>query len=487
MNSQPTLDRRVSEWLRAEAPERAPERILAATLDRVAVVGQERTLPQWHGGDRPGTNRALLIAAAAVLMAILASGALFVGSQLLPAEAPLPVPPAAPAARMPGQGPALVWTRSDVLPSQEARLDQTMARVAWVGDRFVLVDETRQTVATSPDGSTWTSVATDAPESDYLQLLADPGSLAIWEDGVASWTPFAPGAGVRIRRPPEPTSLAEFEGTVDAVGIGPAGIIVKTQTEFDQDAFFLEVLGPGWNSDTIESIGLQDGIVSLTTRDGQTASIDLAEQGVDEWDFANRGEGWHSVDGKEWVPIPEFPANVFSMVGTQDGYLAVGDPGGGLRMFHSPDGFTWRRMAVAYDTTMNRTFDPILLPWGDGALQSDGKHYFEHWTAGGKRVLPMAAELPSERAPLVDAAGIGAGPLGIVFVDSQADEVLFSPDGVEWRIQAMPAAMARDAGLDRGSPSSNVAVGTDAVVVLLWEGDPEEGVRPSLWVGTLAD
>ncbi len=486
MNASPDLERRVTEWLRVEAPARAPERVLSATLDRVAVLGQERTLTRWRDIDRRGTSRAALIAATAALLATLIAGALFVGSQRRSDDAPLPVPPPAPVARIPGQGPALTWTRSDVIPAAGIGFDPTTTRVAWVADRFVMVDEDTQTVATSPDGSSWTTLAADDPDLDYLRVLAFPDPIAIWEDDVISWTPFSPGSGVRIRRPPDITSVAAFEGTVDAAAIGPAGIVVKTQTEFNQDAFFLEVLGPGWNMDTIESIGLQDGVVSLTTRDGQTASINLAEHGVDEWDFANRGEGWHSVDGKEWTQIPGFPANVFSIVGTPDGFLARGDPGTGLRMFHSPDGFAWRRMAIAFDTTVNRTIDPILLPWGAGALQSDGKHYIELWTAAGKRVLPMAAELPSERDPVVEEAGIGAGPLGIVFVDAEADEILFSPDGVEWRIQAMSDDMAQDAGLGRSPHSTNVAVGTDAVAVLLWQGTSDDGARPSLWVGTPA-
>ena len=75
MNARPTLERRVTDWLQAEAPARAPDRVLATTLDRVAVVGQERTLPQWRARDRGRSNRAVLIAATVALIAILAAGA----------------------------------------------------------------------------------------------------------------------------------------------------------------------------------------------------------------------------------------------------------------------------------------------------------------------------------------------------------------------------------------------------------------------------
>lgn len=72
---------------------------------------------------------------------------------------------------------------------------------------------------------------------------------------------------------------------------------------------------------------------------------------------------------------------------------------------------------------------------------------------------------------------------GLVSVNVSAHEVLFTPNGVDWSVQAMSAEMAAAAGPSRTVPSWNIAVGKDSVIVLLWTEGPESG--PSLWVGTV--
>ena len=485
MNAMPDLDRRVSDWLRVEASSSGSDRVLAATLDRVAVTRQDRTLTRPRFGGASGWRRAALIAATVALLVVATATAVFIGSQLLTNVVPVPAP-VAPAVRTLGQGPRLEWTRLDVLPPPRIGADQTPTRVAWLGDRFVMVDEGTQTVATSPDGSTWTTLAADDPDWDYFQVMSSDDPMASWQDDIVSWRPSTPGSGVWIRRPPDAAFVAEFEGTVDAVGIGPSGIVVSSHTEFDQGAFIQSVLGPTWSFDNIAFLGLQDGVLSLGSRDGRTASINLAEHGVDASQFENRGEGWHSLNGKDWTPIPAFPGKVSSIVGTADGFVARGDSGTGPRVFHSPDGFAWQRMAIAVDGFEQQMINPIMMRWGDGALETDGTFIFESWTRAGKKVLPMAGEVRTREHPLQDAAGIGAGPLGIVCIDVVADEILFSPDGVEWRIQAMSDEMAQAGSIVRRPHATNVAVGAGAVVVLLWENTSDEGAQPSLWVGRRA-
>ncbi len=488
MNARPTLERRVTDWLQAEAPARAPDRVLATTLDRVAVVGQERTLTQWRFRDRSRSNRAALIAATAALIAILAAGAVLVGSRTRTEEAPSP-PPSAPALRTLGQGPTLTWNQIEVLPWSPVGFTDTRpragTRVAWIGARFVLIDEQTQTVAKSPDGSDWTVLTADDPEWDWFRVVPFEDSIASWGDAVVSWSPSTPGAGIRIRRPPDAPSVAAFDGTVDAAGIGPAGIVVSSHTEFDQFAFIESVLGPTWAGDSIAFSGLQDGVLMLGSHDGRTASINLADHGVTEAQFENRGEGWHSVDGTTWTPIPEWPGKVTSIVGTADGFFAIGDAGTGPRMFHSDDGFDWQRKAIATEGLDRQVINPVLLPWADGALQSDGTFIFESWTADGRQVLPIAAEVRSRDHPLMEGAGIGAGPLGIVVVEAFFHEILYSPDGVRWVIQTVPDPMYGPGPADRRYRSS-VAVGAGAVVVVMSEGANGEESRPSLWVGTPA-
>lgn len=488
MSAHPDLDRRVTDWLRAEAPPPAPDSVLSAALDRVAVLGQERTLNPWgYSGsrDQRGMGRIAMIAATAALMALIAAGVVLVGSQLRTNDAPLPVQPPAPVGRVPGQGPTLSWTRVDVIPLPGPGFDRTATRVVWLGDRFVMVDEDTRTVATSPDGTTWTTLSTDDPDWDYFGVITSHGSFASWEDAIVGWTRDALEAGVRIRRSPAaPVVESDFEGTVDAVGIGGVGIVVKSQTEFDQDGFFRRVLGPGWGPDEIETIGLQDGVVSISTRDGRTTDVNLAEHGIDEWEFANRGEGWYSVDGTAWAAIPDFPPNVFAIVGTVDGFFARGHDGEGMGMWHSTDGVSWQRVWTGFDMTSVWQGDPALMRWGGSVLHSDGIHLFERWTPTGRSVLPMSDEIPPDRDVPIGTGAFGAGPLGIVSLDIDGREVLFTPDGVVWRIQEIPQEMARAGQPTRNAFRTNVAVGTDAVVVLLWEGSADEGQRPSLWVGT---
>ncbi len=152
-------------------------------------------------------------------------------------------------------------------------------------------------------------------------------------------------------------------------------------------------------------------------------------------------------------------------------------------MFHSPDGFAWQRMAIATGGFDRQMINPVMVPWRDSALETDGTFIFQSWTRTGKQVLPMTADVQDREHPLSDASGIGAGPLGIVCVDVVADEILYSPDGIEWRIQPISGEMAQAGTLIRGPRDLDVAVGTDAVVALLWENVSDNVARPSLWVG----
>jgi len=211
-----------------------------------------------------------------------------------------------------------------------------------------------------------------------------------------------------------------------------------------------------------------------------------ADYGFEPGDVADRGFGWYSPDGDHWAPIPDFPENVSDVVGVSDGFIARGygarcdgcaDTADLSGMLHSPDGLTWRSIdPAAEDWT-----DGTMLPWGQGVLVIDRTGRFDVWTAEGNSELPMAAELPAGWT--ASNVAFGSGSLGLVSVNIDAHEVLFTRNGVEWGIQAMSAEMAAAAGMSRYH-SPDVAVGKDSVVVLLWAGR-QESAMPSLWVGTL--
>jgi hypothetical protein len=89
MSSRPDSDRSIAAWLEAEAPDRAPDRLLAASRDRLRTTNQRRAWwPAWRiaGANGPAI---LLGASAAVLIVAV------VGFNLLPRDvgvgAPAPV------------------------------------------------------------------------------------------------------------------------------------------------------------------------------------------------------------------------------------------------------------------------------------------------------------------------------------------------------------------------------------------------------------
>jgi hypothetical protein len=89
MNDQPAFDRLVTDWLRADAPPRAPQGVLSTALDRVAGVGQEpllggRRFDAWIGrSPRLHWAIVLVVLAAALLGAVAGAGAVLL-------EAPVP-------------------------------------------------------------------------------------------------------------------------------------------------------------------------------------------------------------------------------------------------------------------------------------------------------------------------------------------------------------------------------------------------------------
>ncbi|MFI5052877.1 MAG: hypothetical protein ACHQDE_00830 [Acidimicrobiia bacterium] len=89
MNDRPNMDRLVTEWLRATAPARAPERVLTTTLDRVAGVRQERLLGGRRFDDWIGVSPRVRWALVLVVLAALLATVVGVGA-LLRREPPVP-------------------------------------------------------------------------------------------------------------------------------------------------------------------------------------------------------------------------------------------------------------------------------------------------------------------------------------------------------------------------------------------------------------
>jgi hypothetical protein len=400
---------------------------------------------------------------AGVAIVALAAGGLFLAGGQAPSPLPTagpasPSPTAAPTARL-GQGPVLTWTklvldpRSLKLPDPAdpaERADRTTKRIAWVGDRFVLVDEDAGAVSTSTDGASWVVEDPEGPGQDYFEPLLLQ-ETAIWQGRVVGWNqPEAGPPGLRIVRPPdEPITKSSFDGKVNpGAGVGPAGIVAAAGSYLDHDALVTSVIGPDW-VEHVTSYERRDGVIHIRTDDGRSADIVLAEYGIEGADFSPFG--WFSPDGAEWTPIPGFPRGVEEVVGVSDGFVArasasrcdgcpdgygVGDSCDRCHdraMWHSPDGLTWREIGP---TTWE---DVPVGPWAGGVLFTDyDGARLALWDSAGKRELPMVAEVPARSS---DASDVSVGPLGILRFDQ--GEVLFSPDGSAWNIAPVPDDMAQ--------------------------------------------
>lgn len=164
MNARPGLERRVTDWLQAEAPAQPPDRMLAAALDRVALVGQDRTLLQWRYGHGPGTRRTALLAAAVALLVGLIGAAVLVGSGRLADETPRPE--------------SVVPNVAPVVPT--ARPVASVAPVTTVGSGTAETDIGRLT---------WTAIEGDENTIPRTNIFETPDGFAAVEpdlDGRAS-------------------------------------------------------------------------------------------------------------------------------------------------------------------------------------------------------------------------------------------------------------------------------------------------------------
>jgi hypothetical protein len=245
-----------------------------------------------------------------------------------------------------------------------------------------------------------------------------------------------------------------------------------THSTLDFDPYITTLLGPGW-VDHMTSFDYTDDVLRIETDDDRSIEIDWSDQGFAPGDVADRGFGWHSSDGAAWVAIPDFPGNVYDIVGVTDGFIVRGTDGQGTGMWHSANGLTWRRLGTPSDGS--------LIPWLDGLLDADAVRRFDQWTSEGKAALPMAIELPASWTGR--GAVVGAGSLGVVAVGAADRVLLVTQDGAGWSLQPMPDAMTL--GPTGAMPQSgNVAVGDGAVVILARSSD-EEDAGMSLWLGTL--
>ncbi len=494
-----SIDDELRRFLRHRADDTASVRTADDMVHAIAIRVLDRS------AERDRTVRIAWVLLAAGLLGLLAATAILGGGQRLgllataptttptttttpmPTLTPTPTPASTPtpttAATAPtaiGPGATLTWSKVDIderllkLPDPGTPVDRSTTQIVALGDRFVLDDQDAPSVGLSTDGRTWEHLEIGDPDLEFYRSLLP--SLARWGLGGVSWPAdsTSPAGGlaspsiVRLLRQPRGllTESHFGSGEIGAVGIGPAGIVVRVHSALDFDAFVTSFLGPGW-VDHLATFDFRDGILRITTDDGRSTRIVWADHGLEPGDVADRGFGWYSSNGHEWRQIPDFPANVSEIVGVSNGFIVRS----GSDRWFSSDGMTWRRLVKAGASN--------VIPWAGAMLETDAVRRFDLWTTAGRSSLPMGAELPADWTDSDKA--FGAGALGIVVIGIADHSILFTPDGVDWSIQSMPEAMVQDGG---GRRPPTVAVGERSVVVLSWSGDIEAPI-PSLWVGTL--
>jgi hypothetical protein len=475
-----TFERHLASALRADADESVGP-FEAETVARAAIDGTVRGVASLHRSTRRagrfGRGRGITLLAAAALLVV--SGALAMGSGILrlpsvtpPAPAPsfalvttpspaataspraiaAPTPitrPSPGASETPSPTPLslnLTWTK--------VALDDTDPKLAWVGDRYILVDEDSGRVRTSIDGSTWETLQPGDPDPGYADLMRQ--RLASWQGDAVGWwneedgpdTTAKPPANPRhivtvVHPPAVPIATKSFNGEIESVAIGPKGIVAEVHSLSDPSQ------NPGYDP----------------------------------------GFAWYSPTGKHWTqmarrttssdsPGARLPTGGFGqVVGVSDGFIASGDG-----MWYSADGLTWR--LLGHDDSGNG-----LLPWMGGALArqgagsfglwteaivTNGAGHFDFWTSDGLSRLPAPADLHGI---------VGTGPLGLVTVAYGDQKAFVSRNGIDYGSSPIPAEMAHD-NLGGTAYPPHVVVGDRNVVVLERRNDESTGtITWSLWVG----
>lgn len=463
MNTEGQLSPAVRQWLE-DGPSRAPDHLLPAVTRQISTAGRGGASAGLRFGGRNLSVALLGVAASVVLLA----GITLLALQLGRVGAPT-VPTASQSAR-PGAtptsvsatlgGPTLSWTRVQDAPSLNGEVPGI---VVHSGDRFLL-----QT--TSEDDAIWSS--TDGLAWSRQSGVLEPrpfawNDFAAWEDVIVHSSDDDLIAVTHAAGPAYVNGLGE---TVVTMGIGPAGIVVGTHGDEDNNLDHIDVvrdvLGHEWEQ--FATTKVDHGVLTVTRHDGESVEIVLSEHGYSEQDFTSRYAAWYSVDGSSWDWIRGFPSGrIKSIVGTASGFYAAV----GYEMWHSTDGRQW--------TSIGRSVAEALYRWRDGVI-TDGLDY---WTVDGHAADISADAVPTLRdLPLTEfrVASVGTGALGIVVITHDG-QVLFSPDAELWSVAPLPDDLLETIEPDlRDFIPSMVAVSEDVVIIDLLSVDAS-----AYWVGEL--
>ena len=169
---------------------------------------------------------------------------------------------------------------------------------------------------------------------------------------------------------------------------------------------------------------------------------------------------WHSADGEAWAQVYQQKGEWWERVSaTADGFVATTSREADSAVLYSTDGVEWTRIdepgyedgrellgTTAWGTVLDSD-DSLVLATADGLVDLD---------------------VPAEIVALLGNGApwdFGAGGLGLVGIDIIGARALFSPDGIEWTLEPLPASMPRLLTGRRGGGRPEIHVGPDAVLM----------------------
>lgn len=387
---------------------------------------------------------------------------------------------------------ALVWSTTSAFSSA--------GDVAWDGALMVAVGGSFW-VATSPDGTGWTTRALPAGTSTLRSVarspalwvaVGDAGSIVTSPDGIG-WTARTSGTASALR------SVAWSGGRFVAVGddgavvTSPDGLAWTLQAAPTADSF--TAVGSSaalFVATTFPYAGSQSAL--LTSPDGVSWTPRVTGMGpfnrVEHLGGQFVGVGFYSAstspDGVAWTSeaVPGIPE---AMVHTASGYVAAGtDRNGAAAVFTSSDGLAWSMRAADHGLVAlaRRPSDGLLLAVGSDVARtsSDG---------GATWALDLLTPDLSENYPFLDVVWSPAAGAFVALVQVAANQYAYtSADGRAWtRLAPVPCyggLAVSPAGLLLATGTSLVGacVATSPDGVTWTQGTPPAGgLRKAFWTG----
>jgi hypothetical protein len=379
----------------------------------------------------------------------------------------------------------LVWQRVEM--NQQFDLSEgSLATILDGGNKFILVRQASDNLARvlkSADGSNWLTISveeevggahTAAAWEDTVLLAAGGGGWSREENGPVFWSPSM----VSVIHPDGSVNRHVFDGDVQSAAVGPTGMFVTLLPHASYGVVLDEILGDGF-SNTLYQAEVRDGVLFVTRDEPnrETFEIVLSEHGLTEDDLNSPVANWYSESGSDWIPVSDTPSGL-SVVGTSDGFVGLA----GTTAWGSEDGREWKRLGDLPFAPQAWQFSQLPMRWRQGAVATD-LYSYAYISADGIELLSDPPLTPSslDNSPLPLYL---SGDLGLVVVNPVEKELLWTPDGENWKVGNLPDEMTDSFGWY----TSSGAVTSEAVLLLLWEEETPGGAqRPVWWLGTLSD